>query len=179
MRNKLSIENIKIDFGTEIIYGCDQTNQSIFSTATFKILTNENLIMIASEMIGMNIADTISFFIQINSSANHKINNFITFYDVNNEKHALNLSESEQNDLWNVLNYQCMEILGKGCDEILDEADGHRFDEERRIMVRTFLEENYGENYKEMFIEEEINNMPVDYALWSEDVGFEKIDRWD
>lgn len=39
MRNKLSIENIKIDFETEIIYGCDQTNQSIFSTATFNPLT--------------------------------------------------------------------------------------------------------------------------------------------
>ena len=59
------------------------------------------------------------------------------------------------------------------------DSEEEMFQAEHDDMVRQYLEDGYGEKYKELFTEEEIKKMPVDYALFGEDRGWEIIERWE
>ena len=62
-----------------------------------------------------------NFYIGINGFTKSKLNNCIE-YTCGDDQDAIDLTEEEQEVVFAVLDAQCKEKLGKGCDDLLEEA---------------------------------------------------------
>ena len=69
---------------------------------------------------GVNDID-FSFYIGINGFSKSKVNNCIEF-TYGDEQETIDLTEEEQESIWEILDSQCREKLSKGCEELLEEA---------------------------------------------------------
>ena len=117
---------IQIDFDDEITYSQDQANVShpvVFPTVSFTLLPTT--LLCNSAKIKLNNLDAddedFTFYIGINGFTKTKLNNCIE-YTCGDEQDTIDLTEEEQETVFAVLDAQCKAKLGKGCDDLLEEA---------------------------------------------------------
>ena len=117
---------IQIDFDDEIIFSHDQANISypvVFPTVSFTLFPTK--LLCDSGRIKQNNLDAadddFSFYIGINGFTKTKLNN-CSEYTCGDEQDTIDLTEEEQETVFAVLDAQCKAKLGKGCDDLLEEA---------------------------------------------------------
>jgi hypothetical protein len=141
-------DNICIDFAGEILYGSDQANLTYprrFATVEFPLSATEGLIQIADRIrkdAGFrpirpmdeytdetcDNAAWYDFYTGISTFSENRMGGCIEFVVVNadsedNEKlYVIELSEEEKLAVFNRLDEQCRQHLGKSCEELLQEA---------------------------------------------------------
>lgn len=141
-------DEVFIDFGAEIMYGSDQVYINYpcrFPTVEFQLMATNGLAQIADRIrkdVGfkpMHPMDEFTdetcdndgwydFYIGLNSFDERHIDACIEFCAVNadsednEEMYTIDLTEEEQAALYNRLDEQCRQHLGKGCEELLEEA---------------------------------------------------------
>lgn len=141
-------DNIFIEFAGEILYGSEQANLTYprrFATVEFPLSATEGLIQIADrvrkeagfrpirpmdEYTGETCdnAAWYDFYTGISTFSENRMGGCIEFVVVNadsedNEKlYVIELSEEEKQAVFNRLDEQCREHLGKSCEELLQEA---------------------------------------------------------
>lgn len=117
---------IQIDFDEEITYSHDQAYISVptvFPTVSFTLLATGFLCEAGKTKLNNPDAadEDFSFYIGINGFTKTKLNNCIEF-TCGDEQDTIDLTEEEQEVVFAILDAQCKEKLGKGCDELLAEA---------------------------------------------------------
>lgn len=116
----------EIDFNREIIYGSDQMYISYpcrFASVVFNLVDTNELTEIADEIEGVK-GGEYEFYISINDLPDCKIDNCITVYPRDGGYgFNIDLSETEMEVLYKSIDAQCKERLGKGCEEMLEEAN--------------------------------------------------------
>ena len=141
-------EEIYVDFGSEPIYSSDQANVSYpcrFATVSLQLMATNGLALIADRIrknLGfapMHPMDEYTedfcdndgwydFYIGLNDYGESKIDSSIEFVVVNSDSpdneefYTIDLTEVEQEVLYNRLDEQCRKYLGKSCEELLAEA---------------------------------------------------------
>ena len=141
-------DEVFVDFGSEPMYGSDQAciNYPIrFATVEFQLMATNGLTQIADRIrkdVGMRpmhpmdeyTDDTCDnegwydFYLGLNSFDDGHIDTCIEFCVVNadsednEEMYTIDLTKDEQTALYNRLDEQCRQYLGKGCEELLEEA---------------------------------------------------------
>ena len=140
---------VHVDFDSEIMYGSDQAFISYpirFATVEFQLIATNALSQIADRIrkdIGfrsMHPMDECTdeacdnegwydFYMGLNMFTENHTDTCLTFMVVNSDSpdneatYCIDLSPDEQAAMYNRLNEQCEERLGKGCEELLREAD--------------------------------------------------------
>lgn len=141
-------DNIFVDFGSEIRYGSDQVclaYPKCFATVSIQLMATPLLEEIADRI---RIADGhrpmypmdeytgetcdqdgwYDFYIGLNDLSPEKIDTCIEFMVVNSEaddngaRYTIGLGRDEQAAMYARLDEQCRGYLGKGCEELLEEA---------------------------------------------------------
>ena len=141
-------EQIYVDFGAEPIYGSDQANISYpcrFATVNLQLMATNGLALVADRIrknLGfapMHPMDEYTedfcdndgwydFYIGLNDYSETKMDNAIEFVVVNSDSldneeiYTIDLTEAEQEVLYNRLDEQCRKYLGKSCEDLLAEA---------------------------------------------------------
>ena len=141
-------EQIYVDFGLEPFYSSDQTNVSYpcrFATVSLQLMATNGLALIADRIrknLGfapMHPMDEYTedfcdndgwydFYIGLNDYGENKIDSAIEFVVVNSDSpdneeiYTIDLTEAEQEVLYNRLDEQCRKYLGKSCEDLLAEA---------------------------------------------------------
>lgn len=116
------IDAIKIDFTEGTSYGHDQANvtyPTVFPTVTFWLEPNQQLVDLLSD------ADPdaeYEFTVGINGFTKSKLDNCI-IADCNDESFTIELDEDIQRQVYDALDQQCKARLGKGCDDLLADAE--------------------------------------------------------
>ena len=142
-------DEIFVDFGSDILYGSDQqfvNYPSRFPTVGFELIATSGLCQIADRIRKdagfkpMHPMDEFTdetcdnegwydFYIGLNGFAENHMDSCIEFYVVNadsednEEKYTIALTAEEQAVIYARLDDQCKRYLGKGCEELLAEAD--------------------------------------------------------
>lgn len=142
-------DEVFIDFETEIIYGSDQVNICYpcrFPTVGFQLMATNGLSQIADRIrkdLGfkpMHPMDEFTddtcdndgwydFYVGINGYADNQMDSCIEFIVVNSDstdneqQYAIELTTGEQEVIYLHLDEQCRQYLGKGCRELLEEAE--------------------------------------------------------
>ena len=149
------VDNVYIDFGSEIMYGDDQAYidyPTRFPTVDFQLMATDGLSQIA-DRVRVNAGfkpmhamdeytdDTCDndgwydFYVGLNGFSPNHMDNCIEFVVVNSDSedneqiYTIDLSPDEQNALFDRLNEQCRDYLGQSCEELLVEAQ-KRMDED-------------------------------------------------
>ena len=120
----ITAEAIRIDFDQDIEYGQDQAYVSyptVFPTVTFMLEDTQELIDAAAEVCGYGKDCPYEFMIGINGFTKTRLDNCVQFL-VDCEQYSIDLDESLQSEIYNELDKQCQQALGKGCEELLEEA---------------------------------------------------------
>lgn len=141
-------DEIFIDFGADVLYGSDQCNVSFpcrFPTVTFQLMATSGLSQIADRIrkdLGfapMHPMDEYTddtcdndgwydFYVGINGYTDHHMDSCIEFVVVNSnsldceERYSIDLTTDEQEAVYARLDEQCRRYLGKGCEDLLMEA---------------------------------------------------------
>lgn len=141
-------ETIYIDFGEEIIYGtdCVPINNTIkhFNTVTFSLMSTRALDLIADRIRSRkglkvmynydmpidecNMNGWYNFYIGVNDAFGSDVDSQIDFVVVseeapdNEESYSIDLTRSEQNALYDLLNEQCIKYIGKTFQDLLAES---------------------------------------------------------
>ena len=141
-------DEVFIDFGAEVMYGSDQAYIDYpcrFPTVAFQLIATGGLTQIADRirkdkgMKPMHPMDEYTdetcdnegwydFYISLNDFVDCHIDTCIEFCVVNagsednEETYTIDLTKDEQVALYNRLDEQCRQYLGKGCGELLEEA---------------------------------------------------------
>ena len=141
-------DELFIDFGSDIVYGCDQCCDSypcVFPTVEFALLPDIGLEVIADRMrvekgfkpmypIDEYTEDTrdqdvwYDFYVGLNGYTDSHLDSCIEFIVVNssspdNEQvYTIDLTDYEQECIYERLDEQCRRYLGMGCEELLDKA---------------------------------------------------------
>ena len=149
-----AIDNVFIDFGSEIMYGDDQAYidyPSRFPTVEFQIMATEGLAQIADRIrmdqgfAPMHAMDNYTddtcdnngwydFYVGLNGFSPNHMDNCIEFVVVNSDSedneqtYTIDLSPYEQAILYDRLDMLCRESLGQTCEDLLVEAQ-KRMDE--------------------------------------------------
>ena len=147
-----------IDFRSEVMYGDDQVYidyPSRFPTVGFQLIATEGLSQIADRIrvdagfLPMHAMDDYTddtcdkdgwydFFVGLNGFATNHMDNCVTFTVVNSDSpdneqsYIIELSPDEQAALYDWLNEQCKDGLGRTCEDLLEEAR-KRMDEETSL----------------------------------------------
>ena len=111
------IEALKIDFDTEIEYGQDQAFISypvVFPTVGFGLQSTDELISMADMITGYGKDANYEFLISINDFTPSKVDSCIMFF-VDMEAYSIDLTDEELPMIFDALDSQCREKLGKGC----------------------------------------------------------------
>ena len=136
---------ISIDFESEILYGQDQTYFSTptkFPTVEFQLNDSMTLCKIADtirkadghkpmflDADEMDLNGWYNFYIGLNGFTDTKVDTHIEFVvvsedaDDNEWMYTIDLTEEEQRMIYDELDRQCKKKLGKGCEELLAEAE--------------------------------------------------------
>ena len=126
MSDMVISKDVRIDFEEEILYGQDQMYNSypvVFPTALFFLEATDGLMKEAAKIVNDETFYPCRFFVGICGLPDKKVDNYITFDDDGDNTWAIDLSEEEQGEMWEVLDAQCRERLGKGCADLLKEAE--------------------------------------------------------
>ena len=136
------------------LYGHDQmynTYPVVFATVTFTLAATDNLYQMADEVVrqendGYYTDEEIDdmcydFYISVNDLPDCKIDNAITVFDEGGGMYVIDLTEEERNMIYEVINQQCLDIIGKSCDDLLAES--------RKEMYSYF---EYLDNHKEEYV---------------------------
>ena len=118
--------NIKIDFEEDFLYGQDQMYNSypvVFPTVMFFLEETDGLMEEAMAAVNDETFHPGRFYVGICGLPDRKVENSINFDDEGDDAWAIDLSEDEQKELWEALDAQCREKLGKGCEELLKESE--------------------------------------------------------
>lgn len=121
----LPIEAILIDFDEEIEYGQDQAYLSyptVFPTVNLMLQDTPELIAVADALCSHEEEDIYEFMIGINGFTKSRLDNCIMFF-IGGIPRRIELADEEQYDIFNRLDAQCREHLGKGCEDLLKEAE--------------------------------------------------------
>ena len=123
---------IILDLDNEILYGSDQAYISYptrFATVTLPLQPAEDLRAAVNRLrAGLAPVDDMEFFIGINDFTATKLDNcieaIVTAADAPDaeDRYTIDLSEGDQREVFAVLDKECREKLGKGCEELLTEA---------------------------------------------------------
>ena len=116
----MNISDIKIDFNEEISYGQDQANvtyPTVFPTVSFSLEPNDAFLELLEDGKG-----SYEYSIGISESPQRKVDNCITAVDEDGGMVTLDIFDIDENTLWDELDRQCRDKLGKGCTELLAEA---------------------------------------------------------
>lgn len=142
-------DEVFIDFGKEIMYGSDQANLCYpcrFPTVIFQLVATNGLSQISDRIrkdLGfkpMHPMDEFTdetcdndgwydFYVGINGYADNQMDSCIEFIVVNSDsadneqQYAIELTTGEQEVIYLHLDEQCRQYLGKGCRELLAEAE--------------------------------------------------------
>ena len=142
------IDNVYIDFGSEIMYGDDQAcidYPTRFPTVGFQLMATDGLSHIADRIRvdagfkPMHAMDNYTddtcdndgwydFYVGLNGFSPNHMDNCIEFVVVNSDSedneqtYTIDLSPDEQAALFDRLDKLCRESLGQTCDELLAEA---------------------------------------------------------
>ena len=118
------IEAVKIDFNEEILYGHDQANityPTVFPTVTFQLESTPGLIDQLSAEKDFDPDVNIEFFVGINGFTKTRLDYCIqALYQ--DDTWTIDLDEEMQKQVFDALNTQCEEHLGKTCEKLLEEA---------------------------------------------------------
>ena len=141
-------DEILIDFGSEIMYGDDQCYldyPSRFPTVEFQLMATNGLVQIADRIrkdagykpmhaLDEYTDDTCDndgwydFYVGLNGFSDNHMDSCIEFVVVNadsednEELYTIDLTAEEQAAVYSALDRQCRDHLGKGCEELLAEA---------------------------------------------------------
>ena len=142
-------DQVFIDFALDVLFGEDQVNISHpcrFPTVTFKLMATYGLNTIADRIrvdlgytpmhpLGVYSSDEMcdpngwySFYIGINGFSDRHVDSCIEFVVENSDsvdndqRYSIDLTEEEQNVLWERLNAQCNRYISQNCDELLADA---------------------------------------------------------
>ena len=111
---------IKIDFGSEILYGRDQAYISypiVFPTVTFRLEETHSLTQIAARL-GF---ESCEFYLGLNGYTDSHVDSALVLQS-DAEKYVIDLTLEEQDAVYNCLEEQCIKYLDKDCEELLAEA---------------------------------------------------------
>ena len=141
-------DEVFIDFGADVLYGSDQCNVSFpcrFPTVEFQLMATNGLSQIADRIrkdlgfapmhpMDVYTDDTCDndgwydFYVGINGYAENHMDSCIEFVVVNSnslddeERYRIDLTEEEQDAVFQRLDEQCRKYEGKSCEELLAEA---------------------------------------------------------
>ena len=118
------IDAIKIDFDIEIEYGQDQafiSYPTVFPTVTFGLEAADEIIKMADQITGYRKDAGYEFVIGINDFTPSKMDTCLMF-TVDMETYSIDLKDEELPMIFDSLDSQCREKLGKGCLDLLEEA---------------------------------------------------------
>ena len=114
---------VRINFDAEISYGQEEAYVSyptVFPTVTFELESTDILCQAADKV--NDEKGEYTFYIGINGYSKSKVDNCIDFTD-DYDRYSMELTEDEQDMIYEVLNRQLKEKLGKSCDDLLKEAE--------------------------------------------------------
>ena len=150
---KITANDIFIDMNDSgFLYSHDQmynTYPVVFATVTFTLAATDNLYQMADELMrqendGYYTDEEIDdmcydFYISVNDLPDCKIDNGITVFDEGGGMLGyIDLTNEEREMVYDCINQQCIDIIGKDCNELLAES--------KKEMLSYF---EYLDNYKE------------------------------
>ena len=120
----LPIEAILIDFDEEIEYDQDQAVScpTVFPTVNFMLQNTPELIAVADALCRHKEYDIYEFMIGINGFTKSRLDDCIKFF-IGGIPRRIELEDEEQYAIFNSLDAQCREHLGKSCEDLLKEAE--------------------------------------------------------
>ena len=150
-------DQVYIDFGADVLYGSDQAYISYpcrFPTVRFMLMATNGLVQISDRIrkdagyaplypMDEYTDETCDgsgwydYFVEINGFTDNHMGSCIEFVVANSESpdneelYTIDLGADEQAAIFNRLDEQCREHLGKGCEELLAEAEAEMKEEER------------------------------------------------
>ena len=153
------VDAIHIEPGAEVMYGSDQMNDCFpvrFATVEFELTATDALVSIADRIRlakgykpmhpidGENVDNDgwYNFYIGINSFTDNHMDSCINFVVVNSDSednedmYSIDLNESEQKIVYDILNRQCQQYHGKNCAELLAEAEAELNDGDLPELMR-------------------------------------------
>ena len=107
---------IKVNRDAEPRYGYDQANvnyPTVFPTVTIELLSTDDLIEVCG--------DEAEFYIGLNGFTKTRVDNCIVVI-IGEGQSTIDLGEDEQKEIWDILDKECREAWGKGCEDLLEEA---------------------------------------------------------
>ena len=123
---------IILDMNSDILFGSDQAYVSYptrFATVTLPLVPTEDLLAAVNALrTGLDPVDDVELSIGINGFTSTKLDNcieaVITASDAPDadERYTIDLSEDAQREVFDALDHECHEKLGKGCEDLLAEA---------------------------------------------------------
>ena len=142
-------DQVFIDFSADVLYGSDQVFISYpcrFPTVTFMLMATNGLVQISDRIrkdqgyAPMHAMDEYTddncdnngwydYYVEINGFSENHMGSCIEFCVVNSdsldneELYTIDLTQEEQEAVYRRLDEQCRKHLGKGCEELLSEAE--------------------------------------------------------
>lgn len=130
-------EAIYIDFGAEILYDSDEVDlyyPARFATVGFELLETASLREVADEIrreqgLRNVVNGWYDFYIGINEYTRTKCDTELSFVVADEEayddgkQYKIDLSEKDQEIIYNILDEQCQKYLEKSCEELLRDAN--------------------------------------------------------
>ena len=119
--------NIKIDSSIAPSYGSDQafvTYPTVFPTVGFQLVSTDDLISAAKSLLSDagDEAEDFTFYLGINGFTKSGVDNSIVAVAPDDTTVSIYLDEAEQEKVFALLNKECLEKYGKGCDALLEAA---------------------------------------------------------
>ena len=119
--------NIIIDGSADPSFGSDQafvTYPTVFPTVGFQLISTDDLVSAARSLlsdVGSDPED-FTFYLGINGFTKSGLDNAIIAIAPDDTTVNIPLDEAEQVEVFALLNKECLEKFGKGCDALLEEA---------------------------------------------------------
>lgn len=120
--------NIIIDGSADPSFGSDQAFVSyptVFPTVSFQLIATDDLVEAARSLLsdaGTDAAEDFTFYLGINGFTKSGVDNSIIAVGADDTTVSIYLDEADQEKVFALLNKECLEKYGKGCDALLEEA---------------------------------------------------------
>jgi len=119
--------NIIIDGSADPSFGSDQafvTYPTVFPTVGFQLISTDDLVDAARSLLSDAGDETedFTFYLGINGFTKSGLDNAIIAVAPDDTTVNIPLDEAEQVEVFALLNKECLEKFGKGCDALLEEA---------------------------------------------------------
>ena len=120
--------NIIIDGSADPSFGSDQAYISyptVFPTVGFQLVPTDDLVSAAKSLLsdaGSDPFEEYEFYLGINGFTKSGVDNSIVAIAPDDTTVSIYLDETEQEKVFALLNKECLEKYGKGCDALLEAA---------------------------------------------------------